>query len=152
MEINPTELIDKTTKLFKQLGLAIPKVPDYLSDSEKEFPSNLADLSVDELMQKVSVYNTLFSYASWLTAACKAEVVAYERELKTAEARAFISSEGGVTERKNERDIDEKVIEVQNKLTVSEIRYELLKSLLESYDKGLFVLSRQLTVLQMDFR
>lgn len=148
--IDPQEVIKNTVGLFKKLGLALPKQPDYIPEEQKELPENLGEMTAEELMNKIGTFTSLFSYASWLEASAKSEVITYERELKMMEAKYYSLAEGKVTDKKHEKDLAGPVVEAQRKLTFAEIRYNHFRALVVSYDKALFALSRALTLIQMD--
>jgi hypothetical protein len=150
--VNSEHIISANLKLFKKAGLTMPGSPDTLSDEEKAFPTDLSNLTADQVMDKLNIFTGLFAYASVLESAAKVEVAAKERELEVLEAREYLMSDDTqVTTRKYVRDTSDEVIKCKEALLIAESKYTMLKALKEGYDKMTFVLSRQLS-LQMDQR
>lgn len=150
--VNADHLISTNLKLFKKAGLTMPSNPDTLSEEDKAFPTDLSNLTAEQVMDKLNIFTGLFAYAAVLEAAAKVEVAAKERELEVLEAREYLMSDDSqVTTRKYVRDIADEVIKCKEALLIAESKYTMLKALKEGYDKMTFILSRQLS-LQMDQR
>ena len=145
---NPTDICNTNLSTFRKLGLYLPEHPSDLSEEEKRFPTNFEGLTTQQIMDKVAVFTSMYSYTSMLESAANVEVSGYKKELDMLEAKEYLLSDASnVTTKKSERDVAASVIEMKDKLQVAEARYVMLKSLRESYDKYVFVLSRALTVM-----
>jgi hypothetical protein len=118
-----------------------------IPDEEKMFPTELSDLSNEELLNKMAVFTALYASVSVNEALAMTEVAGYERELEIKKSQVMqLSSSSKVTDKRQEALIDKVVIELQEKLTVAESKLKLLTALRTSYKEYTFLFSRALTV------
>lgn len=148
--ISPDEEAVSVIKMLKQQGLIIPKDVTDIDEEFKFLPSNISSLSANEIMDRISVFTSLFGRASWILSIAKSEVSCYEREVEMLEAKYYSLADGGVTDKRNERDVSQNVVTAKENLVKAKFILNMTEALVSTYDKSIFVLSRQLTVLQME--
>ena len=118
-----------------------------IPEENKTFPTEISEMSNAELLDRMAVFTALFSSVAVNEALAMTEVAGYERELEIRKGQVMsLSQSSKVTDKRQEALIDKVVVELQEKLTVSESRLKLLSALRASYDKYLFIYSRCLTV------
>jgi hypothetical protein len=122
---------------------AITAIPE----EDKMFPTELSDLSNEELLNKMAVFTALYASVSVNEALAMTEVAGYERELEIKKSQIMqLSSSSKVTDKRQEALVDKEVIVLQEKLTVAESKLKLLTALRTSYKEYTFLFSRALTV------
>lgn len=144
--------VDKLNKhnlnFVDKKGFVYPSDEDItnIPNEDKMFPSDVADLTNKEFLNKQAVFTSLYASASVNEALAMTEVAGYERELEIKKGQVMqLSSSSKVTDRRQEALINEDVIKLQEQLTVAESRLKLLSALRDSYDKYIRLFSRGLT-------
>ena len=146
--VDPDEEIATNRALVDELGLPELSQEDILliKKTDRVFPINAEELTEDELVHKMIMFIELMSFAGQLAAEAKLQVAAYERAVDTKKAQVFVSSpEPQLEKRRNMKNIDPEVIELQEKLTKAEGRLVLFENKREDYKQFQYVLSRYLT-------
>jgi hypothetical protein len=137
------------TKTIEQ-GYVYPSVEFITNISEelKMFDVEIADMAQDELLNKLSVFTSLHSSATVDEAKYKVKVAALKRELDIVKASVFTASKAEkVRDKEKERDSNEEVVELQERLTLAEAFLEKYSALRIGYEKYCFLYSRALTAL-----
>jgi hypothetical protein len=122
---------------------AVTEIPE----EDKMFPTEISELSNEDLLNKMAVFTALYSSVSVNEALAMTEVAGYDRELEIKKSQVMqLSSSSKVTDKRQEALVDKEVVVLQEKLTVAESKLKLLTALRTSYDKYIFLFSRSLTV------
>jgi len=144
--------VDKLNKhnlnFLDKKGFVYPSDEDITSipNEEKMFPTDIAELTNKEFLNKQAIFTALYASASINEALAMTEVAGYERELEIKKSQVMqLSHSSKVTDKRQEALIDEAVIKLQERLTVAESRLKLLSALRDSYDKYIRLFSRGLT-------
>jgi hypothetical protein len=144
--------VDKLNKhnlnFLDKKGFVYPSDEDItnIPNEEKMFPTDIAELTNQEFLNKQAIFTALYASASVNEALAMTEVAGYERELEIKKSQVMkLSNSSKVTDKRQEALIDEAVITLQEKLTVAESKLKLLSALRNSYDKYIRLFSRGLT-------
>jgi len=135
-------------KVLKQ-GFNYPSdnMIENLPEDQKQFPTTISDMTVDELLDKLAIFTALYASASVKEAKYMVEVAALERDLEFNKAAAAQASKAAkVTEKRQEVLINENVVKIMEKLTVAEAYLRMYSVLRTNYEKFCFLCSRALTV------
>lgn len=146
--VDVNKLNKHNVDLIAKKGFVYPSDEDItaMPEEDKAFPTELSDLSNEELLNKMAVFTALYSSASVNEALAMTEVAGYERELEIKKSQVMqLSSSSKVTDRRQEALVNEEVIGLQEKLTVAESKLKLLSALRVSYEKYIQLFSRALT-------
>jgi hypothetical protein len=142
------KLNNHNLNLIDKKGFVYPSNADIssLSEEEKSFPTEVADFTNEELLNKMAVFTALYASVSVNEAISMAEVAGYERELEITKSQVMqLSNLSKVTDKRQEAAADKSVISVQEKLTVAESKLKLFAALRASYEKYISLFSRALT-------
>lgn len=134
--------------IIAKKGLVYPSDKDItnIPDEDKMFPTDISELTVEELLNKQAVFTALYASASVNEALAMTEVASYERELEIKKGQVMaLSNSTKVTDKRQEALIDEAVISLQESLTVAESKLKFLSALKNSYDLYIKLFSRGLT-------
>jgi hypothetical protein len=134
--------------IIAKKGLVYPSDKDItnIPDEDKMFPTDISELTVEELLNKQAVFTALYASASVNEALAMTEVASYERELEIKKGQVMaLSNSSKVTDKRQEALIDEAVIKLQENLTVAESKLKFLSALKNSYDLYIKLFSRGLT-------
>jgi|WetSurMetagenome_2_1015567.scaffolds.fasta_scaffold243940_3 hypothetical protein len=136
-------------KKIREAGYVYP-TPAFISaisEDMKQFDTEVSEMQNDELINKQAVFTSLFASASVDEAKYSARVAAIERQLVVAKANAFNASTGDkVRERERQRDSNDKVVTLQEKLTVADHILKLYTALRISYEAYWKLYSRAIAV------
>lgn len=145
--MDPNKSNKEILKMLAKTGLPLQSRPD---ESAPELPNDLADLSLRELSKYLQEFTSWAGYASGLEALAKNEVTAYEFQLEYEGAIQYQRATGNVTERREAKLTSEEFLKVRDLLLEAKHRYELLKVTRERLTKYAEVISRQITVIQLE--
>lgn len=134
--------------IMEKKGLVYPSDEDItnIPNEDKMFPTDISELTVEELLNRQAVFTALYASASVNEALAMTEVAGYERELEIKKGQVMaLSNSSKVTDKRQEALIDEAVISLQENLTVAESKLKFLSALKNSYDLYIKLFSRGLT-------
>ena len=118
-----------------------------IPEEYKMFDMEIADMTMDELLNKLSIFTSLLASASWDEATYLAKVAGLQRELDIVKADVFINTTGDkVRDREKQRDSDARVVKLQEELTIADVYLRKFSALRASYEKFTFLYSRAVTV------
>lgn len=144
--------VEKLNKIniatMEKKGLVYPSDEDItnIPNEDKMFPTDISELTVEELLNRQAVFTALYASASVNEALAMTEVAGYERELEIKKGQVMaLSNSSKVTDKRQEALIDEAVISLQENLTVAESKLKFLSALKNSYDLYIKLFSRGLT-------
>lgn len=123
-------------------------LPTALDSSIKAMPDSLADASFDEVVNLMGQYSAWYEYLVHEESMISAQIAFYNRQLTIAQAKSYALSEGQVTDKRHLRDADADVLTLLQKLGKLELEQKAYEGLLKGLDKNIFVLSRQLAIMQ----
>jgi len=134
---------------LRKKGFVYPteEVVGAISEEDKTFPTEVSDLPQEILLDKLATFTTLYAAAAMGEAKYAVEVNILERDLEFSKAAASHSSTATkVTDKRQEVAINEKVVRLQEKISIAETYLKTYTVLRTNYEKFCFMLSRALTV------
>jgi len=148
-DVDVKKLNKYNLSLVEKEGFVFPSDEEIgaIPEEDKQFPTNLSELSNEDILNKMAVFTALYASVSVNEALAMTEVAGYERELEMRKSQVMqLSSSSKITDKRQEALIDESVVRLQEKLTVPESKLKLFSALRTSYDKYIFVFSRTATI------
>lgn len=148
-DVDVKKLNKYNLSLVEKEGFVFPSDEEIsaIPEEDKQFPTNLSELSNEDILNKMAVFTALYASVSVNEALAMTEVAGYERELEMRKSQVMqLSSSSKITDKRQEALIDESVVRLQEKLTVAESKLKLFSALRTSYDKYIFVFSRTATI------
>ena len=148
LTVDPSTEQQRNETLLYKLGIKTPNMP---VDESHDLPTNLADLTSDELHNLHSLYTAWLVYTAYEETKKKVEVSILRSRLEYEGAKAYVMTEGHrVTDKREAKLLSDDVIEIQNKLLVAETSYAILRSVRKMYESYIFAVSRRLSTLQSE--
>jgi len=148
-QVDINKLILNTQNKIQKLGYVYPS-PEFVTsipEEDKMFDTDVSDKTQDFLLKKLTVFTSLLASALVDESRYATEVAAIERELEIVKANIFTKSVAAkIEDKRKERDSDEQVVRLQEKLTVADTILKRFTALRIGYEKFCFLYSRALTV------
>lgn len=140
-----SESLEKADSLVARIGLPVPKKPP---GDEIVWPSNAADLSLDEVSEHLTWWKGWAAYCSWHLGRAESNREALEEEYNTEYDSRIFKSAGDydkVTELKASVKQSPDMIRKKKRIVEAKAAVKLLKSLYEGYEGKYAVISRELS-------
>jgi len=159
--MKPSKSLEEAQDFISGLGLPLPQKPE-TSDKRQQngelelaWPSNVADLSPQELGEHLAWWSGWASFARVHLSKAEANVKSFKLELKTEYSIRLFKSRGDyekVTELKASIISMPDIIRLEQKLMKAKARKLLLEALVAGYDSKYNTISREVTRKGLDFQ
>ena len=149
-EIPDHETTQVITQFVRDGGFPMPRKPP---GEELQWPSNVADLSPDELAQQLTYWSAWAGYTRVVVAKAEINEVAYKRTVETVRSRRMLELDGEyktVTALKVAVENDEVLVIAGDNQDASKSMRKMLKAFLDTYEDRCKVLSREISRRGMD--
>jgi hypothetical protein len=145
--MDPNIVNKEVLSMLHKVGLTPQSKP---SEEAPELPTELSEVPLKDLSYFLQAFTSWAGYASGLEAIAKNEVAIYEAQLEYTGAIQYMRATGNVTERREAKLTNEEYLKIRDLLLQSKARYELLKVTRERMTKYAEVISRQITIIQLE--
>ncbi len=140
--LNVTNVADRVQKRLHDRGLSLPNKP------KAELPAigDITKYTDRELGKLLSLYTAYVAYAVGQLSLAEVDEMATERMLEMTSAQAMAKAEGKtLTEQRMNRDRDEEVIKLRNRLMECKSLRHALKATVDGLDRNVSLVSREIT-------
>jgi hypothetical protein len=146
--MDPHKVNKEIISMLVKAGLPLQSRP--MHEECPELPHDLSEQPLTELSNYLQAFTSWAGYTSGLEAAAKNEVTMYEAQLEYCGALQYLRASGNVTEKREAKLVSEEYTKIRDLLLEAKARYELLKVTRERLGKYAEVISRQITVIQLE--